>query len=81
LQVIIALVITPEGFPLAYEVLDGITSDRTTLRGFLDHIEKTNGKARRIWVMDQGIPTEELLAEMPNQERQMFYLVGTPEGE
>jgi transposase len=80
LQVVIALVITPEGFPLAYEVMDGNTSDRTTLRGFLDHIEKTYGRARRVWVMDRGIPTEALLAEMRDPERQMFYLVGTPKG-
>ena len=78
LQVIIALVITPEGFPLAYEVMDGNTSDRTTLRGFLDHIEKTYGKAQRVWVMDRGIPTEALLAEMRDPARQVFYLVGTP---
>jgi transposase len=80
LQVIIALVITPEGFPLAYEVMDGNTSDRTTLRGFLDHIEKTYGQARRVWVMDRGIPTEALLAEMRAPARQVFYLVGTPKG-
>ena len=80
LQVIIALVITPEGFPLAYEVMDGNTSDRTTLRGFLDHIEKTYGQARRVWVMDRGIPTEALLAEMRDLSRQVFYLVGTPKG-
>ena len=80
LQVIIALVITPEGFPLAYEVMDGNTSDRTTLRGFLDHIEKTYGQARRVWVMDRGIPTEALLAEMRDPSRQVFYLVGTPKG-
>lgn len=80
LQVIIALVITPEGFPLAYEVLDGNTSDRTTLRGFLDQIENTYGKARRVWVMDRGIPTEALLAEMRDPARQTFYLVGTPKG-
>ncbi len=80
LQVVIALVITPEGFPLAYEVMDGNTSDRTTLRGFLDRIEKTYGRARRVWVMDRGIPTEALLAEMRDPERQMFYLVGTPKG-
>jgi len=64
LQVVIALVITSDGFPLAYEVMDGNTSDRTTLRGFLDHIEKTYGKAKRMWVMDRGIPTEEILQEM-----------------
>jgi transposase len=80
LQVIIALVITPEGFPLAYEVMDGNTSDRTTLRGFLDHIEKSYGKARRVWVMDRGIPTQALLAEMRDPARQVFYLVGTPKG-
>lgn len=80
LPVVIALVITPEGFPLAYEVLDGNTSDRTTLRGFLDGIETTYGKARRVWVMDRGIPTEALLREMRDPSRQMFYLVGTPKG-
>jgi hypothetical protein len=79
-QVIIALVITPDGFPLAYEVMDGNTSDRTTLRQFLDTIEQTYGKARRTWVMDRGIPTEALLAEMRDPSRQMAYLVGTPKG-
>jgi transposase len=79
-QVVIALVITPEGFPLAYEVMDGNTSDKTTLRGFLDHVENAYGKARRVWVMDRGIPTEGLLAEMRHPERQTFYLVGTPKG-
>ena len=79
-QVIIALVITPDGFPLAYEVMDGNTSDRTTLRQFLDMIEQTYGKARRTWVMDRGIPTEALLAEMRAPSRQMAYLVGTSKG-
>jgi transposase len=73
-------VITPEGFPLAYEVPDGNTSDRATLRGFLDQIETTYGQARRVWVMDRGIPTEALLQEMRDPARQMFYLVGTPKG-
>lgn len=77
-QVVIALVITPEGFPLAYEVLEGNTSDRTTLRGFLEKIESSYGKARRVWVMDRGIPTEEVLEEMRTSEREIFYLVGTP---
>ncbi len=77
-QVIIALVITPEGFPLAYEVMDGNTSDRTTLRDFLKKIEDQYGRARRVWVMDRGIPTEAVLAEMRNPEREVFYLVGTP---
>jgi len=60
-QVVIALVITPDGFPLAYEVLDGNTSDKTTLRGFLSKIEQAYGKAHRVWVMDRGIPTKAVL--------------------
>lgn len=77
-QVVIALVITPDGFPLAYEVMEGNTSDRTTLRGFLEKIESSYGKARRVWIMDRGIPTEELLQEMRSSDREIFYLVGTP---
>jgi len=77
-QVVIALVITPEGFPLAYEVMDGNTSDKTTLRGFVDKIEKLYGTARRVWLMDRGIPTETLLAEIRNTRPDTFYLVGTP---
>lgn len=79
-QVVIALVVTPEGFPLAYEVMEGNTSDRTTLRGFLDKIEAQYGRARRVWLMDRGIPTEEVLAEMRDPQREVFYLVGTPRG-
>jgi transposase len=63
-QVIIALVVTPEGFPLAYEVLAGNTADKTTLKLFLPTIEAPYGRAERVWVMDRGIPTEEVLAEM-----------------
>ncbi len=80
LQVVIALVITPDGFPLAYEVMDGNTSDRTTLRGFLDQIENTYGQAKRMWIMDRGIPSEAILAEMRNPARPMSYLVGTGKG-
>ena len=79
-QVVIALVVTPEGFPLAYEVLAGNTSDKTTLRGFLKKIEDQYGKAQRIWVMDRGIPTEEVLAEMRASDPPVQYLVGTPKG-
>ena len=79
-QVVIALIVTPEGFPLAYEVLPGNTSDRTTLRGFLQRIEHQYGQAQRIWVMDRGIPTEEVLAEMRAADPPVYYLVGTPKG-
>jgi transposase len=80
LQVVIALVVTPDGFPLAYEVMDGNTSEHKTLLPFLDHIEKTYGKARRVWVMDRGIPTEATLQQMRDPGRETFYLVGTPKG-
>lgn len=78
-QVVIALVITPEGFPLAYEVYPGNTADCTTLRDFLKRIEdKYGGKVRRTWLMDRGIPTEETLKEM--RKSHTCYLVGTPKG-
>jgi transposase len=79
-QVVIALVVTPEGFPLAYEVMAGNTADKTTLRGFLAKIEKLYGNAERVWVMDRGIPTEEVLAEIRVSDPPVHYLVGTPKG-
>jgi transposase len=79
-QVVIALIVTPEGFPLAYEVLPGNTSDKTTLREFLHKIETQYGKAQRIWVMDRGIPTEDVLTEMRHSDPPVYYLVGTPKG-
>ncbi len=79
-QVVIALIVTPEGLPLAYEVLPGNTTDNTTLRGFLQRIEQQYGKARRTWVMDRGIPTEAVLAEMRRSDPPVQYLVGTPKG-
>ena len=78
LQLVIALVVTTDGLPLAYEVMNGNTSDRTTLPGFLKKIEDTYGKARRVWVMDRGVPTEAILKDMRDPQRQTFYLVGTP---
>ena len=77
-QVVIALIVTPDGFPLAYEVMDGNTSEQKTLKPFLDHIETVYGQARRVWVMDRGIPTEDTLRQM--RERKIHYLVGTPKG-
>lgn len=79
-QVVIALVVTPEGLPLAYEVLPGNTADNTTLRDFLDRIEGQYGKARRVWVMDRGIPTEATLEQMRDADPPVHYLVGTPKG-
>jgi transposase len=79
-QVVIALVVTPEGLPLAYEVMAGNTADSTTLRDFLDRIERQYGKARRIWVMDRGIPTEAVLKIMRQADPPVSYVVGTPKG-
>ena len=79
-QVVIALVVTPEGLPLGYEVLSGNTADSTTLRGFLERIVRQYGKARRIWLMDRGIPTEAVLTEMRAADPPVRYLVGTPKG-
>src|SRR6201997_3614950 len=78
-QVVIALIVTPAGLPLAYEVMAGNTSEKTTLRGFLDRIESLYGKARRVWLMDRGIPTEALLQEM-RTSRQGTFLRGGPSG-
>ena len=79
-QVVIALIVTPDGFPLGYEVLPGNTRDCTTLRGALQRIEAQYGKAQRVWVMDRGVPTEEVLAEMRKSDPPVSYLVGTPKG-
>ena len=77
-QVVIALIVTPEGFPLSYEVLAGNTADSTTLSDFLERIEQRYGRAQRIWVMDRGVPTEDSLAKMRTMGAS--YLVGTPKG-
>jgi transposase len=74
------LVVTPEGFPMAYEVMAGNTADKTRLRGFLQKIEELHGQAQRVWVMDRGIPTEEVLAEMRASDPPVHYLAGTPKG-
>jgi hypothetical protein len=74
------LTVTPDGLPLAYEVMPGNTSDKTTLRDFLRRIEAQYGKAGRTWVMDRGIPTEAVLAEMRAAETPTHYLVGTSRG-
>jgi hypothetical protein len=79
-QMVIALIVTPDGFPLAYEIRVGNTSDKTTLGDFLKKIEKRYGKAQRTWVMDRGIPTEETLSQMRAAQTPIHYLVGTPRG-
>ena len=72
------MVLSPEGFPLAYEIMPGNTSDKTTLKSFLEKIQAQYGRARRLWIMDRGIPTEETLQEMRASDPPVGYLVGTP---
>ena len=79
-QVVVALVVTPEGLPLAYEMLPGNTADKTTLRAMLAKIRARFGAAERIWVMDRGVPTEEILGELRSEDSGVRYLVGTPKG-
>jgi hypothetical protein len=76
LQVVLALIVTPEGFPLTYEVFPGNALDRTTLGPMLDALEAKHGKARRLWVFDRGVVSEDNLALL--RERGAHYLVGTP---
>ena len=80
LQVVIALIVTPDALPIGYEIMPGNTADSSTLRGFLEKIETQYGKAERVWVMDRGIPTEEVLEQMRTSNPPVRYLVGTPKG-
>jgi len=75
-QILIALVVTPDGFPINYEILAGNTSEKTTLKPLLNKIESKYGKAGRVWLMDRGIPTEAVLDYM--RDHGIDYLVGTP---
>ena len=71
---------TPDGFPLAYEVMPGNTSDNTTLAHFLTKVEDQYGRSDRVWIMDRGIPTEQTLEAMREGDTPVRYLVGTPKG-
>ena len=74
------MIVTPEGFPLTYEVMPGNTLDNSTLEHFVEAIEEQYGRAQRIWLMDRGIPTEEVLEKLRQREVPVRYLVGTPKG-
>jgi len=77
-QVCIGLVATQDGFPLAYEVFSGNRADVTTVKEMVEIMESKYGRARRIWVMDRGMVSEDNLQFLRN--RGGFYLVGTPRG-
>jgi transposase len=76
LQILLAVVVTPEGFPLSYEVLPGNVHDEGTLENALEGIERKHGKARRIWVFDRGVVSEANLQRL--RQRGAQYVVGTP---
>jgi transposase len=75
-QMVIALIVNREGFPFSYETFDGNRADVSTMESILRTVERKYGKARRIWVMDRGIVSEENLAAIRKRGGQ--YLVGTP---
>jgi transposase len=75
-QVVVALVLTPEGLPLAYEMFPGNTVDKTTLRGMLATIRRRYGAAERIWIMDRGHAEFGMTAAMPNGESCRMEAVG-----
>jgi hypothetical protein len=79
-QVVLALVVTPEGFPVGYEIMDGNILDKQTLPQIVKKIEALYGPAQRVWLMDRGIPTEEQLADLRASDPNVKYLVGTPRG-
>ena len=79
-QVVVALVVTPEELPLAYELFPGHTADKTTLKDMLALIQKRYGSAERIWVMNRGIPTEAVLTELRQSDAKVSYLVDTAKG-
>ena len=75
-QVVIALIVNGEGFPLSYETFDGNRGDVTTVEAVLRMVERKYGKARRVWVFDRGVVSEENLEALRGRGAQ--YLVGTP---
>jgi transposase len=75
-QLVIAVVVTAEGFPLSYEVFEGNRADVTTLEAMLEAVEARHGRARRIWVFDRGIVSEANLQRL--RQRGGQYVVGTP---
>jgi len=75
-QVVIALIVNAEGFPLSYETFDGNRADVTTVEAVMRMVERKYGRARRVWVFDRGVVSEENLAALRRRNGQ--YLVGTP---
>jgi len=77
-QVVLALIVTPEGFPVGYEIMNGNMLDKQTLPQMIQKVEALYGQAQRVWLMDRGIPTEEQLKDLRASNPEVKYLVGTP---
>jgi transposase len=74
-QLVLALIVNPDGFPFSYELFDGNRADVTTVEAILRTVERKYGKARRVWIFDRGVVSEENLAAI--RKRDGEYLVGT----
>ena len=75
-QVVIALIVTTDGYPLGYELFDGNTADSTTVQQIVEKVESEHGKSSRIWVMDRGNVSQDNLQFI--RQRGGQYIVGTP---
>jgi transposase len=75
LQLILAVIVNIDGFPLSYETFDGNRADVTTLETVMRMVERKYGQARRVWVFDRGIVSDANLAAI--RRRGGHYLVGT----
>ncbi|HEU0369344.1 MAG TPA: IS1634 family transposase [Candidatus Acidoferrum sp.] len=75
-QLVLALIVNQDGFPFSYELFDGNRADVSTVEAILRTVERKHGKARRVWIFDRGVVSEENLVAIRKRGGQ--YLVGTP---
>jgi transposase len=78
-QVLIALVVTFDGFPLGYEVFAGNTHDARTLQTIVATMEARHGMLGRVWITDRGMASAENLAWLRQTGRR--YIIGAPKSE
>jgi transposase len=75
-QVVLAMVVSPEGFPLWHEVYAGNKSDSTALPQIVEAVSQKFGSMRRIWVVDRGLASSKSVQYLKDQNQS--FLVGTP---
>src|SRR5271169_6541989 len=78
-QIVLALVVTRDGFPLAHRTLAGNTQDLQTVETIVTEVEQQFGKTQRIWVMDRGMVSKESLAFLKKSGRK--YVLAARRGE